>query len=287
MKIKNTFRQIYRNIIKNLPTKLVLNIENFRGYHKFVNFKNPKYFGEKIQWLKLNGNLERYKDYVDKYKVRDYIEKIIGKEYLIPLIKVCDNAAEIDYENLPTRFIIKLNTGSGYNIIVNNKKEIDKKQINKKITKWLKENYAKMKKEPQYKNIQKKIIIEEYINDKNNELLDYKFFCFNGQPKFLQVDYDRYSNHTENFYDLNWNLLNLKSGKFDNYHQETIKPKNFEKMISICKQISKTFNFVRVDLYNVDGKIYFGELTFTPGAGINPFYPIEKDLKIAEQIKLG
>ena len=140
-------KQLYRKLLKKLPDKIVLNIENLRGYHKFVNFKNPKYFGEKIQWLKIYGNLERFSDYVDKYKVREYVAKKIGKEYLIPLINVYDSTDEIDYEKLPDSFVLKLNTGSGYNYIVKNKNKINVTKVNKILNQWLSEDYYKIKKE--------------------------------------------------------------------------------------------------------------------------------------------
>ena len=286
MSIKNELRQLYRKIIEYLPTKLVLNIENFRGYHRFINFKNPKYFGEKIQWLKLYGNLEKYKNYVDKYKVRDFIKKKIGQEYLIPLIQVYNKPEEIDYDSLPEKFVIKLNNGSGYNIIVKDKNIINTKKINKKINKWLKEDYAKMKKEPQYKNVEKKILIEKYISNKKDELLDYKFFCFNGNVEFLKIDFDRYNNHKANYYDVNRKLLNIREGKYLNYTNDFFFFFNFDDMVNIAKKISEYFDFVRVDLYNVDGKIFFGELTFTPAAGINPFKPLEYDFKVAKLIKI-
>lgn len=279
-------RQVYRHMIAILPTKFVLNVENFRGYHKFVNFRNPKFFGEKIQWLKLNGNLEKYSDYVDKYKVREFIKNEIGEEYLIPLYAVYDDPDKINYQNLPSKFVIKLNTGSGYNIIVHDKKKINEKKIYFKLKKWFKEDYAKMKKEPQYKNVDKKILVEKYIEDKNEKLLDYKFFCFNGKVKFLKIDYDRYKEHKVNFYDEKFNRINLKEGNLKNNPFDIEKPDNFDKMIEICEKLSAKFDFVRIDLYNLDGKIYFGELTFTPAAGINPFKPLDKDLEIASKIKL-
>ncbi len=285
-KFKDKYRQSYRNILKILPTKVVLNIENLRGYHKFVNFKNPRYFGEKIQWLKLYGNLEKYSDYVDKYKVREYIKKTIGEEYLIPLLGVYDKIEDINYESFPHKFVLKLNTGSGYNIIVNDKNKININDINIKLKKWLEEDYYKIKKEPQYKNIKKKILCEKYICDKECQLLDYKFFCFNGVPKFIEVDFDRFANHTMNFYDIDWNLLKLNKGDYQNYYNHVEKPEKFNEMVKIVEKLCKNFNFVRVDLYNVDGKIYFGELTFTPAGGLTPFKPIEKDIEISKMFDL-
>lgn len=284
-KFKKIFRQLYRKILYILPAKIVLNIENFRGYHKLVNFQNPRFFGEKIQWLKLYGNLEKYNNYVDKYLVRDYICNKIGDEYLIPLIDVYDKADDINFDSLPKKYVIKLNTGSGYNIVVEDKNKVNKKKIIKKLNKWMNENYAKMKKEPQYKNVKKKIIIEKYMSDSDGKLLDYKFFCFNGKPEFIKVDFDRFIDHSANFYDVNWNLIDMREGDFPNYKYKCQKPNNFDKMIKIAKILSKEFQFVRVDLYNIDGKIYFGELTFTPAAGVNPFKPLTKDIKYANLIE--
>lgn len=285
-KIKNFFKYIYRNVLKIMPLKVVINIENLRGYHRFLNLNKPQYFGEKIQWLKVYGNLEKYTNYVDKYKVRNYVEKSIGPNYLIPLLGVYENANDIDYSALPDKFVLKINNGSGYNLIVNDKNKIDIKKTNKLLNKWLKEDYYKIKKEPQYKNVERKIICEKYISDSNGQLMDYKFFCFNGKIEFIEVDFNRFDNHTMNFYDVNWKLLDLKKGNYSNYLGEVNKPKNFLKMIDIVNKLSKQFLFVRVDLYNVDGKIYFGELTFTPAGGVTPFKPLEKDLEYSKLINI-
>lgn len=281
--MREVFRNIYHFVLKHLPTKLVLNIENIFVYKRLLPNK-PMYFGEKVQWLKLNGNLEKYNDYVDKYKVRNYIETVIGNEYLLPLISVYDKPEDINYDELPNSFVLKVNHGSGYNIIVKDKKNIDYNKTNKKLKKWLNEDYSAIKKEFQYKNVERKIICEQFVNDKAGHLLDYKFFCFDGEPKMIEVDFDRFSGHKMNFYDLKWNLLDLKKGTCDNYKENYPKPKNFKKMIDIVRKLSKEFQFVRVDLYNVDGKIYFGELTFTPASGRHPFKPLKKDIEIAKNI---
>ncbi len=286
MGLKKFLKQIYRNILKIMPTKIALNIDSLRGYHKLINFKNPKYFGEKIQWLKLNGNLERYTNYADKYKVREFVTKKIGEEYLIPLIGVYGSTDKIGYEKLPKKCVLKLNTGSGYNMIITDKESTNIKRTNKIINKWLKEDYYKIKKEPQYKNIEKKILCEKYIADKEGKLQDYKFYCFEGKIEFVEVDFDRFEDHRMNFYDLNWNLLNIRKGNYKNYPKEFSKPKNFNKMIEIAEKLSEDFQFVRVDLYNVDGTIYFGELTFTPAGGLTPFTPIEKDLEYAKKLDI-
>lgn len=284
--MKEILRKIYYFIIKMLPDKFVINIENFTTYKRFLSKEKPEYFGEKIQWIKLYGNLEKYSDYVDKYKVREYVKNTIGEEYLIPLLGTYDRVEEIDYQKLPNKFVMKLNHGSGYNIIVKNKENENVANINKKLNRWLKEDYYKIKKEYQYKNVKKKIVCEELINDSKGQLLDYKFFCFDGKPEFVKVDFDRFENHKVNFYNNNWELINLQETGWKNNQNKFDKPQNFSNMLEIARKLSSKFQFVRVDLYNVDGKIYFGELTFTPASGKHSFTPLVKDKEIAERIKI-
>ncbi len=282
--MKEFFRKIYYSILKILPAKFVVNLENLKSYKKLLNKNNLKYFGEKIQYMKLYGHLEKYTNYVDKYAVRNYVSEKIGEKYLIPLLGVYNYFDEIDYNKLPNEFVLKANHGSGYVIIIKNKNEINKKKINKKLKNWLKEDYYKIKKEYQYKNVPKKILCESFIIDKQNELLDYKFFCFNGEPKFLKVDFDRFGEHKVNFYDMKWNLIDMQEYGCKNYKEHIKIPENFNLMVKLSKKLSEDFQFVRVDLYNVDGKIYFGELTFTPASGRHPFLPLEKDIEIAKEI---
>ena len=286
--MKDALRKIYYAIIKILPDRMVINFENIRAYGRKLNDDKEKvlYCGEKIQYLKLYGNMERYNDLVDKYMVRNYIQEKIGEEYLIPLLGVYDSPEDINYDILPNKFVLKGNHGSAYNIIVEDKKTINKNKINKKLKKWINEDYSKIKKEYQYKNVIRKIICEKFMSDKNGELLDYKFFCFDGNPLFVKVDFDRYTEHKINFYDMNWNRIYMNEGNYKSYEGLSEKPVNFDSMINIAKKLSRDFQFVRVDLYNIDGKIYFGELTFTPTSGKNPFYPLEKDLEISERIKI-
>ena len=284
--IKINFRQVYRNILKVTPVKIVVQIENLRKYKKLINLKKPKYFGEKIQWMKIYGNLEQYGNIVDKYKVREFIKDKIGEEYLIPLIGVYDSEDEIDFNNLPNKFVLKVNHGSGYNIICSDKSKLDVNDTKKKLKKWLKEDYAEIKKEYQYKNVKRKIVCESFINDKNGELLDYKFFCFNGKVEFIKVDIDRYDGHKVNIYDKKWNLLPMEEYGMPNSNKIIEKPNKLQKMIEIAEVLSKEFNFARIDLYYVDGTIYFGEVTLTPAGGVNPFKPLDMDLKYANMISL-
>ncbi len=289
--MKELLRKAYYCILKYLPKKIVINMENFFAYKKFVSRKNPKYFGEKIQWIKLYGHLERYGKYVDKYKVREYVKDAIGEEYLIPLLGVYEKAEDIDYDKLPKSFVLKLNNGSGCNLIVKDKSKLDIQKTNKLLRKWLKLDYYRIKKEDQYKYVKNLILCEKYITDKKGELLDYKYFCFNGKPELVKVDFDRFSSHKANYYDINWNFQRMKErrvgGVYENYNGDFSVPKNSSKMLLIAEQLCKDFNFVRVDIYNVDGKIYFGELTLTPASGRNPFTPIEKDIEIASKMEIA
>lgn len=284
--MKEFLRKIYYSILKILPAKLVINIENIFTYKRPLKKNKIEYFGEKIQWMKLHGNLQKYNNYVDKYLVRDYVKEKIGEEYLIPLLGVYEDVSEIDYSKLPKSFVLKANHGSGYNIIVKDKSKSNFSKINKKLSKWLKEDYYKIKKEYQYQNVKKKITCEKFIQDKNNQLLDYKFFCFDGKPAFVKVDFDRYENHKVNFYDMDWNLLEMQEAGWENYTEKYEKPENFDLMQELTNKLCEDFQFVRVDLYNADGKIYFGELTFTPASGKHAFVPLEKDIKIAKGIRI-
>lgn len=284
--MKAILKKIYRAILKQLPIKFVVYIENFRAYKKILNLKQPKYFGEKIQWIKIFANLEQYGDLVDKYKVREYISNTIGEEYLINLIDVYDDVESIDFDKLPDKFVLKGNHGSGYNIICNDKEKLNINKSKKQLKKWINEDYSKIKKEPQYKNVKRKIVCEEFINDENGELLDYKFYCFNGQAEFVEVDFDRFGTHKMNFYDLDWNLMNLNKGKYKISESNLKKPKKLNEMIDIANKLSKDLPFARIDLYLVDEKIYFGEITLTPAGGVTGFSPIEKDIEYSNKINL-
>nr|WP_305123073.1 ATP-grasp fold amidoligase family protein [Clostridium perfringens] len=267
-----------------LPTKLVLNIDYSRSYKKKLNLKNPKYYGEKIQWIKLNGNLENKGKYVDKYEVRSYVENKLGEGYFPKLIGLYENVKDINFASLPEKFVIKMTNGTGGNIICKDKSKLKIDLVSKKLEKWQKEKIYEYTKEKQYKNVKSRIICEEYLEDETGSLTDYKIHCFNGKAEMIEIHRDRYSDHKENYYDINWDdygvVCKVKKGP------KMKKPKQLDEMIRIAEKLSEDFTYVRVDLYLVEGKIYFGELTFTPANGTDPFYPLEKDLKFGELIDL-
>lgn len=255
---------------------------------KNLGINNPKTFSEKMQWLKLNNRDKLMTICADKYMVKDYVANIIGEKYIIPNLKIWKTADEIDFSQLPDKFVLKTNWGSGQNIIVSDKKIANESEIKEKFKEWLKpeNNHYYQNLEWSYKNIQPKIIAEKYICEKDKSPEDYKFFCFGGEPKFIQLDIDRFGEHKRNLYDINWNLkkirLNFKNG-FDIKREI---PKKFEEMKILAKKLSKNFLFVRVDFYNVNGKIYFGELTFYPGNGTEKFTPEKWDYKFGSYLNL-
>lgn len=274
-----------RKIGAILPKRLVVHIDHFRTYKRILDLKNPKYYGEKIQWIKLNANMEELGDLVDKYKVREFIEKRIGSQYLPKLYGVYKKSNEIDYKNLPNQFVLKINNGSGGNIICKDKNKLDIKVANQKLDKWLSEKFYKYTKEFQYKNVKSLIICEEYLEDESGSLRDYKLHCFKERVEYIEVHTDRFKNHKENYYYPNWTKADFR-GKLNREEKNIARPKQLEQLILLAQKLSKGFEYVRVDFYIVREKIYFGELTFTPANGTDRLYPIEKDLEIAKKIDL-
>lgn len=267
-----------------LPTKVVLYLDYARSYKKILNLKNPKYVGEKIQWIKLNGNLKNYWKYVDKYEVREFIEKTIGNEYLPKLYGVYNNPNEIDFDKLPNQFVLKMTNGSGGNIICRDKSNLDIIDTVNKLKKWQKEKFYKYTKEIQYKDVNSRIICEEYLEDETGSLRDYKFHCSKSKVHMIEIHTDRFTNHKENYYDSEWNELNVicKLQRVDYIP----KPENLEQMKKLAISLSKNLPYVRVDFYRVNNKVYFGELTFTPANGTDPMYPLSEDIKLAQAIDL-
>ena len=273
-----------RKIGKFLPMKLVLYIDYGRSYKKILNLKNPQYFGEKLQWIKLYGNLEQYGKFVDKYEVREFIKEQIGEKYLNEVHGIYDSPDQIKFEELPSKFVIKMTNGTGGNIICKDKSELNILETVKILKKWQKEKLYKYTKEMQYKNVPPRIICEEYLEDETGSLRDYKFYCTKGKVHLIELHTDRFTDRKENYFDLNWNDAGVvcKVGKVENLER----PSNLDEMLSIASILSKEFHYVRVDLYSVYGKIYFGELTLTPANGTDPWYPQEKDRELARMIDI-
>ena len=241
-----------------------------------INWDNPKTYNEKLQWLKVYDRKDIYTMMVDKYEAKKYVATIIGDEYIIPTLGVYENFDDIDFSKLPNKFVMKCTHDSGGLVICTNKKNFDYRKARKKIENSLKVNYYNCWREWPYKNVKPRIIIEKYLkSDNSTGLDDYKFFCFNGEVKLLFVATDRMNTKEEtkfDFFDANYNHLPIRNGH-PNSKSIPPKPKKFEEMKRIASLLSQGIPHLRVDLYESNGKIYFGELTFSHWAGMVPFDP--------------
>lgn len=253
-----------------------------------LNLKSPKSYNEKLQWLKLYDHNPLYTTMVDKYAVKEYVANIIGKEYIIPTLGVWDNFDDIDFNSLPDQFVLKCTHDSGGLVICRDKKKLDFPNAKQKIESSLRTDYFLSGREWPYKNVPKKIIAEQYMEDtKTSELRDYKFFCFDGKVKWLFIATDRQNREEPyfDFFDMNFNHLPMQHGH-PNAPIIPEKPQNFELMKELATKLSKDIPHVRVDFYEVDGKVYFGELTFFHHGGWTPFTPEKWDYIFGEEIKL-
>ncbi len=242
--------------------------------HKWPNLKTPKSFNEKTTWLKMNdyNSNDLVSKCADKYAVREYIDDKQCGEILNGLYGVYDSFDDIDFKKLPKEYVIKCTHGCAYNIIVDDKNPLRVDEARKKILGWQKEKYGYATTELQYTKIAPRIIIEKYLCDKNGKMpLDYKFYCMKGKAKCVLVCSERDDNLRLSYYDLDWNRLPYEKESWSS-KKDIEKPKNLKKMREYAEKLSEDFPFVRVDLYNDDGKIIFGELTFTPACSCAPYY---------------
>lgn len=252
-----------------------------------INLDNPKTFNEKLQWLKLYDRRPEYIKMVDKYEVKKYVADIIGEEYIIPTLGIYDKFDDIDFKELPNQFVLKCTHDSGGNVICKDKSHFDIDKARQKINKSMKKNYFYWGREWPYKMIKPRIIAEEYMEDHiDGELRDYKFFCFNGKPEIMFVATDRIKGETKfDFFDLQFNHLDIVQ-HYPNSTEKIRKPNKFETMIELSKKLSKDLEHVRIDFYEVDGKLYFGEITFYHFSGFETFSPKEWDLKLGNLIDI-
>jgi len=287
----NRGKRLYYSISKILyyiiPDEQFLRIMYRLRIGESLNLRLPRRFTEKIQWMKLYYRTPLLTVMADKYAVRDVVETKCGKEVLIPLLGVYRSFDEIDFNALPSSFILKANHGSGWNMICLDKRTFDLEEAKRNFDLWMSLNYYYTGRSWEYKDIEPKIVCEQFISTKNNiGLDDFKIHCFNGQPVYIQLITDRYNGEPyESFYDKNWNIqpftLTYKR------HIETIeKPGNLSKMISIATKLSAGLPYARIDLYNNGGEIYFGEVTLHPANGMDNFSPPEQDLVLGNLIKM-
>lgn len=294
----------YKNIIRSrslrlrilkwlsiIPDSLMLRIQYFIKFKRFLDLKNPRRFTEKLQLYKIRYKNPVLKKCIDKYLVREYIESKGLSGSLNELYGIYYKVDEIDFNNLPDKFVIKTtNGGGGINIILcKNKNEFDFENIKLQLKSWLKRKKSSGGREWAYTDQEPKVIIEKYLeNEKNPEagITDYKFFCFNGKAEYVVVDIDRYTDHRRNFYDMNWNYIDISSD-CTNFGDTYEKPAGFEEMKSVAAKLSEDFPFVRVDLYYLENLVIFGELTFYPWSGYVQFKPDSFDFELGSKLKIS
>lgn len=282
---------LLRIIADMLPDRIYISLQYKKIMGYFPNLKHPTTFNEKLQWLKLNDRNDLYTKLADKYSVREYVKDTLGEEHLVPLYGVWRKSEDIEWDKLPEKFVLKCTHDGGSVIVCRNKAKFDKTAAMEKLGKALNRSAYSYGREWPYKNIVPHIIAEQYLNNGDDAgLVDYKFYCFAGEPKYLYVSkgLENHATASITFYDLNGNRAPFQRTDYPQTKKDHYFPENFDIMTEYARTIAKNINnrFVRVDFYNVEGHIYFSEITFTPCSGYMKMEPAEWDRKLGELIVL-
>ena len=303
-KIHTFFHLIFRDrkslkvaIAGNVSRSKISHLVSDKAYLKYMyrahlgkklDLKTPQTFNEKLQWLKVYNRNPRHVDLVDKYEVKRIVAEVIGEEYIIPTLGVWERFEDIDFDTLPDQFVLKCTHDSGSVVICLDKSTFDVEKARKKLTRKLKANLFWHGREWPYKQVKPRILAEKYITLDGKTPDDYKIFCFNGKARMILTCAERFDEGglKENFYDLDWNLLDVQRLTHGNTAYPMPRPKQLEKMLAMAEIFAKDEPFLRVDFYDVNGQLYFGELTFFPASGFGPFVPEEWDLTLGEWIDL-
>ena len=290
-----SIRQICGGILHRIAP-LIKNDETYlRWYYyfgmgKFPDLKNPKSFNEKLQWLKMHDHNPAYTQMVDKLGVKDYISKKIGQEYVVPLIGAWDKFEDIDFDKLPDKFVLKCTHDSGGLVICKDKSKLNIAEARKKIYHCLKKDYFIGTREWPYKDVKKKIIAEQLLTEPGQPApRDYKILCFNGKPKLIELHQNRFTDRqTQDFYDTSWKRTSISQGGWNGVSKsEAPKPENLDQMLTLSETLAEGTACMRVDWYDINGKLYFGEITFYDGSGIDAFDDYNDDLKMGSWIDLN
>ena len=275
-------------VTKYISDKAFVEKEYFLNTGEKLDLVHPQKFNEKLQWLKLYDHNPQYTIMVDKYRARQYIKDVIGDQYLIPLLGVWEKPDEIDFDLLPNQFVLKCNHNSGTGMCVcKDKKRIDISKVKRELRKGLREDYYLVHREWPYRDVQRQIIAEKYMVDEGGEVLtDYKFFCFNGEPRVMYISNDGAENPRTDFFDMEFNHLPIKM-KDPNSEQLPKKPQNFELMKELAEKLSEGIPFLRTDFYEINGNVYVGELTLYHNAGLSHIEPEEWSYKFGSYIDLS
>ncbi len=289
---RTTLFYVFMTIAHFLPERLHLQIEYRMKMGKRLNLDKPQTFCEKLQWLKLYYRKPEYTSMVDKLAIKRIVAEKIGDEYVIPVLGVWDKPEEIDFDSLPNRFVLKTSHGGGSNgvLICKDKKSLNRGMVIKRMQKAMKQNIYKVNLEWPYKNVPRKIFAEQYVEDSSEEtdLPDYKWYCFNGEPKFCQVIKNRRVHETIDFFDTEWKHQEFIGLNPNVEHADVIPPRplHLERQINLARVLSTNIPFARVDLYEINGKIYFGEITFYPASGMGRFRPERYDLILGKMLTI-
>lgn len=275
--------------LKFVPDSQMIRFQYWVKLHRRLNLNSPVRYTEKVQWYKLYYRNDLMPICVDKYRVREYIKAKGLSDILVGLYGVYDKAEDIPFDTLPEKFVLKTSNGSGTNIICRDKTKFSQVEMIQKINSFLKQSSASAGREWAYAKDTPKIVIEELLEDSTSSdgsISDYKCLCFSGEPEYIVLDIDRFTNHKRNIYDIKWNNLHIASDCPCIEHRIFDKPVNYDRMIEIAKILCEDFPAVRVDLYNINGKIYFGELTFFPWSGYVQFTPDSFDFEMGKRFIL-
>ncbi len=284
---RKVFIWIVRTFLCFMPDTSYLKIFYWVSTGKCLNLANPHTFNEKLQWLKLYDRRPEYIQMVDKYEAKEYVSKIIGKEYVIPTLGVWDRVEDIEFSLLPNQFVLKCTHDSGSIIICKDKSQLNLKEAKLKLQKGLNRRFYAQTREWPYKGVKPRIIAEKYMTDESGiELKDYKIFNFNGKPVLIEVDYNRFISHKRNLYDIKWNFMNVSIEYSNDPKFQIEKPSCLDKMLCLAEKLSAGIPHVRSDFYVIGNNIYFGELTFYHGTGTEQFSPEIFDLELGEYIIL-
>jgi hypothetical protein len=261
-------------------------LQYFRRHLRWPDLANPRSFNEKILWLKIHHRDPLLRLCADKFTVRDYVREKAGEEFLIPLLGVWESAEAVDFSKLPDRFVLKASHGSGWNILCRGSDTFDEISARQKLSRWLQRDFSNVGREWCYSSLAPRIVCEQFLAEANGEPpWDYKFFCYHGEPRFVQVDCARFQSHTRALYDTAWNRIPCRL-EYTLQKTDSPPPSNLKGMLDLAAKLSKPFPFVRVDLFALGKKIFFGELTFYPGKGVERFHPGKFDRIFGEPLDL-
>ena len=278
-------RRVLSPFIKN--DESFIKWEFFWGMHKWPNLKDPQTYNEKLQWMKLNDHNPDYIRMVDKAQAKEWVKDKLGTdEYCIPTLAVFNTFEEIDFSKLPNQFVLKTTHDSGSVVVCRDKDKLDMAMAKRTLNHSLNHNYYLQHREWPYKHVPRKIIAEQYLEDiDGGSLKDYKFFCFDGEPKFMFIASDRGKDTRFDFYDMDFNHLPFEQGH-PNADHDLQKPAEWDKMVDLARKLSKGMYHIRVDLYDINGRVYFGEMTLFHFSGNVPFEPEDWDYKIGQWLRI-